>query len=103
MGPEVVDALEGRLDDEEPAVRIAAALALHRLGVHGKSTPALIEETRNYNPLVGLYALRALEIADLDDALVRQTFVEAIENRRNEVTSPRCKPLQRPQSNSKRH
>ena len=76
-GPEVVDALERKLNDEQPAVRIGAALALHRLGVPRGSTRVLIEETRNYNPLVGLYALRALEIANLDDVSVRKTFAAA--------------------------
>ena len=76
-GSDVVEALNGALDDEEIAVRIAAALAMHRLGVTGEPTRVLREATRDYNPLAGMYALRALEISDLDDVAVRETFAAA--------------------------
>ncbi len=76
-GTDAVGLLEEKLEDEEPAVRIAAALAMHRLGTTDGPTHVLIEATRDYNPLVGLYALRALEIAGVDDVSVRRTFAAA--------------------------
>jgi arylsulfatase A-like enzyme len=56
-----VDELENRLMDPDATVRIAVALALYRLGHASRSVEILAEEIRNYNLLVGLYAIRALE------------------------------------------
>ncbi|MEZ5278428.1 MAG: sulfatase-like hydrolase/transferase [Opitutaceae bacterium] len=56
-----VDELKARVTDPDPTVRIAVALALHQLGEAVDAAELLAEEIRNYNLLVGLYAIRALE------------------------------------------
>ena len=66
------------LQDDQPAVQIAAALALLRLGKQQSvALEVLINTTRDFNPLVALYAIRALEIANINNPAVRQTFLAA--------------------------
>jgi arylsulfatase A-like enzyme len=57
----VVRNLHAHLTDENAAVRIAAALALYRLHTHENVLPYVVREVDSGNPIVGMYALRALE------------------------------------------
>lgn len=72
-----VDELEVRRMDPDPTVRIAVALALYRLGDAGYAAELLAEEIPNYNLLVGLYAIRALESMGEDAQPARNAIVNA--------------------------
>jgi len=58
---ESLHALRGLLDDRTAAVRIAAALALCRLGERDPGASLLADHIEDTNLLVGMYAIRALE------------------------------------------
>lgn len=59
--PSVASQLEKLTGDETPAVRVAAALALCRLGQHKTYAPVLVDHIDDENLIVGMYAIRALE------------------------------------------
>ena len=63
--------------DPDATVRIAVTLALYRLGHASHSAEILAEEIRNYNLLVGLYAIRALESMGEGAQPARSAIVEA--------------------------
>jgi len=50
-----------RTGDDDPAVRVAAALALCRLGEPGTGAPILADHIDHPNLIVGMYAIRGLE------------------------------------------
>ncbi len=56
-----IDRLQERMADKVPSVRMAAALALCRMGQCRTATPLLADHIDNENLLVGMYAIRALE------------------------------------------
>lgn len=55
------DALQGALEDESPAVRVAAAQALCYIGQERAGVPALVELLQNENEWVRLMAANALD------------------------------------------
>ncbi len=59
--PSVAQRLQESLKDENATVRVAAALALCKLGEAEAGLPTLQKEIENPNLLVGLYAIRGLE------------------------------------------
>ena len=66
-----------RLRDSSGAVRVAAALALCRLGEPETAVQTLIDEIDNSNLIVGMYAMRALELSGVDSPEVRKAVEEA--------------------------
>jgi HEAT repeat protein len=56
-----IDLLRQRTRDDDPAVRVAAALALCRLGEHATGASLLADHIGHDNLIVGMYAIRALE------------------------------------------
>ena len=83
--PEAASALQPLLDDRSPSVRIAAALALCRLG-QNQFSETLADEIDNSNLLVGLYAIRALELSGLNQARRFSSRIEQVESNPYEFT-----------------
>ncbi|HIF34009.1 MAG TPA: sulfatase [Planctomycetaceae bacterium] len=79
-----VDDLAPMLRDSSSGVRVAASLAMFRLGKAG-AAKALANEIANDNLLTGLYAIRALEMTG-DNALPHSTAILAACNSPYEFT-----------------
>jgi arylsulfatase A-like enzyme len=77
---EQVTPLTRRLEDKDAGVRVAAALALCRLGQNTQAVPLLIGEIENRNVIVGLYAIRALEMSGVDNSEVRAAIKKTQDN-----------------------
>jgi len=74
-----VKPLAKRLSDPAAAVRVAVALALCKLGKK-RNVKTLIKEIDNSNLIVGMYAIRAIEISEIDTPAVRKAVEKANEN-----------------------
>ncbi len=79
-GKGAVKALTRRNSDPDPAVRIAAALALCKLGEPDGCAEILIKEIDNANYIASMYALRAIEIAELDTPSIKAAVNKAQEH-----------------------
>lgn len=67
-------------DDPTPAVRIAAALALCKLGHHKQYVPLLAEHVNCRNLVAGMYSIRALELVGPHASDVLPAIEEACHN-----------------------
>jgi arylsulfatase A-like enzyme len=72
--------LEPHLSDDSAGVRVAAALALCKLGAPENATIVLIRELNNENNIVGMYAARAIERSGMDTPSVRKAVKSAAES-----------------------
>jgi arylsulfatase A-like enzyme len=75
---ELREALETAAKDDVPAVRVAAHLALCKVGQFETSLPALIEMVDEDNVLVGLYAMNAVEQTGVLNARVKAGAERAV-------------------------
>jgi arylsulfatase A-like enzyme len=78
--PTIRARLEPHLSDDSAGVRVAAALALCKLGHLKDATVALIRELNNENTIVGMYAARAIERSGIDTPSVRRAVKSAVES-----------------------
>ncbi len=80
--PAAADRLSSLLSDPSVSVRISAALSLCRMGLpeNEDATPLLVKEIDNSNLIVGLYAIRALELSRVDNPAVREAVKKAQQN-----------------------
>lgn len=69
-----------KLLDPYAGVRVAAALALCRLGQPDEAVPLLIREIDGPNYVAGMYAIRGLELSGVDTLAVRKAAAKAQEN-----------------------
>ena len=92
--PESASTLQSLLDDSSASVRIAAALALCRLG-QIQFSETLADEIDNPNRLVGLYAIRALELSGLNQARRFSSRIEQAESNPYEFTRRIARRLNR--------
>ena len=92
--PESASTLQSLLDDSSASVRIAAALALCRLG-QIQFSETLADEIDNSNRLVGLYAIRALELSGLNQARRFSSRIEQAESNPYEFTRRIARRLNR--------
>ena len=74
------DALKTAATDSVPAVRVAAHLALCKIGEANLSLPALINLVDEPNLLVGLYAMNAVEQTGILNAVVAAGAEKAMAN-----------------------
>lgn len=72
-----IEPLSKRIADPSAAVRIAAALALCKLGKQETYARTIIDEIDNRNLIVGMYAIRALEISGADSPAARKAAEKA--------------------------
>ena len=66
--------------DSDPAVRVASALALYRLGKGEKGIDVILKTIEDDNWLAGLYAIRALEWSGVRDADAKAAVKRAEDN-----------------------
>jgi len=66
--------------DINPTVRIAAILALYKIDTDFNPVPALAEELKNENLVVGMYAMNALEQTGIRNAEVKAVAEKAVKS-----------------------
>jgi arylsulfatase A-like enzyme len=72
-----IASLSKATNDSSAAVRIAASLALCKLGQADQHIPSIIKEINNSNLIAGMYAIRALELSAIDTPEVRNAVEKA--------------------------
>ncbi len=72
--------LSKKVTESSAPIRVAAALALCRLGEGTKYAGALIDEIENDNLITGMHAIRALELSGVDNPSVRKAVEKARKN-----------------------
>ncbi len=77
---EASKALVKATGDPDPAVRIAAALALSRMGQPEKGTDVILQTIEDENWLAGMYAIRALEWSGIRTPAAMAAVTKAKEN-----------------------
>ncbi len=75
-----IAALSKTTNDSSSAVRIAASLALCKLGEADQHINSIIKEINNSNLIAGMYAIRALELSAVDTPEVRDAVEKARKN-----------------------